>query len=106
MTIDRDPVTGEPVRRGALGVLWRQWPLLLVLGAGAGGLVTVALGAFRPGCILLGSGALFAALARAVLPARRVGLLVVRSRVFDVLVLLVLGLGIVVFAIIVPPERG
>ena len=106
MTIDRDPVTGERIRRGAVGVLWRQWPLLLVLGASAGGLLTVALGAFRPGCILLGSGAIFAALARAVLPARRVGLLVVRSRVFDVLMLLVLGAGIIFFALIVPRGRG
>jgi hypothetical protein len=64
--------------------------------------VTVALGAFRPGCILLGSGVVFAALARAFLPVRRVGLLVVRSRPFDVLVLLVLGFGIIVFALVVP----
>lgn len=102
MTIDRDPVTGERVRRGALGVLWRQWPLLLVLAATAGGLVTVALGVFRAGCILLGSGVLFAAFVRAVLPARRVGLLVVRTRVFDVLALLILGLGIIFFAIVIP----
>lgn len=106
MTIDRDPITGERIRRGPVGVLWRQWPLLLVLGAGAGGLLTVALGAFRPGCILLASGVLFAALARAMLPARRVGLLVVRSRAFDVLVLLVLGTGIIFFALIVPRNRG
>lgn len=106
MSFDRDPITGDPIRRGTMGVLWRQWPLLLVLGAGTGGLLTVALGAFRPGCILLGSGVLFAAAARAVLPARRVGLLVVRSRPFDVLVLLVLGGGIILFALIVPRGRG
>lgn len=102
MTHDRDPVTGEVIRRGHIGVLWRQWPLLLVLGAGTGGLLTVALGAFRPGCILLGSGVLFAAVARMILPARRVGLLVVRSRPFDVLVLLVLGFGIIILALVVP----
>lgn len=102
MTIDRDPVTGERIRRGPMGVLWRQWPLLLVLGASAGGLLIVALGAFRLGCILLGAGPLFAALARAILPERRVGLLVVRSRAFDVLVLLVLGFGIIFFALIIP----
>ena len=106
MTHDRDPVTGDRIRRGPIGVLWRQWPLLLVLGAGTGGLLTVALGAFRPGCILLGCGVLFAAAARALLPARRVGLLVVRSRPFDVLVLLVLGLGIVVVALVVPRGGG
>ena len=106
MSVDRDPVTGHRIRRGPTGVITRQWPLLVVLGAGAGGLVTVALGAFRPGCVLLGSGVLFAAFARAALPVRRVGLLVVRSRAFDVLVLVILGLGIVAFALIVPPARG
>ncbi len=106
MTFDRDPVTGDRIRRGPTGVLWRQWPLLLVIGAGVGGLLAVALGAFRAGCILLGAGVIFAGIARAVLPARRVGLLVVRTRPFDVVVLLVLGVGIVVLAVIVPPGRG
>jgi hypothetical protein len=96
----------DRVRRGPLGVLWRQWPLLLVLGVGSGGLVTVARGGFRLGCILLGAAVLAAAVARVLLPARRVGLLVVRSRVLDVLVLLVLGLGLVVVAAVVPPARG
>ena len=40
---------------------------------------------------VLGVSVLFAALARLVLPVRRVGLLVVRSRAFDVLVLVTMG---------------
>ncbi len=95
----------ERVRRGAAGVVWRQWPLLLVLGGGSLGLLAVALGRFRAGCIMLGAAVLFAALARAILPARRVGLLVVRHRAFDVAVLLALGLSVVVLAIVVPPAR-
>jgi hypothetical protein len=92
---------GEPPIRG--GWVGRQWPLLTVLGGGVVGLGAVALDHFRTGCLLLGFSVLFAALARLLLPARRVGLLVVRSRVFDVLALATMGVALVVLAIIVPP---
>ena len=102
MTIRPDPVDGKPPRRGTLGVVVRQWPLLLVLGGGMAGLLVVALDGFRLGCSMLGAAVLFAAVARAVLPARRVGLLVVRGRPFDVLVLAVMGAALVVLAVLVP----
>jgi hypothetical protein len=92
----------RPPRRGALGVLVRQWPLLLVLGGSATGLLVVGFDDFRPGCTLLGASVLFAAVSRAVLPVRRVGLLVVRSRPFDVLVLAAMGAALVVLAVVVP----
>jgi hypothetical protein len=76
-----------------------------VLGGGVVGLGLVALDHFRIGCLILGISVLFAALARLVLPARRVGLLVVRSRAFDVLVLSSMGTALVVFSIIVPPSH-
>lgn len=88
-----------PIRGGWAG---RQWPLLTVLGGGVVGLAAVATDHFRAGCLLLGFSVLFAALARLLLPARRVGLLVVRSRAFDVLVLATMGVALVVLAIIVP----
>jgi DUF3017 family protein len=96
-----EPVIDDrpPIRGGWVG---RQWPLLLVLGGSLTAFLTVALDHFRAGCLLFGFSVLFAALARAVLPARRVGLLVVRSRAFDLLVLLVMGISLVVLAIIVP----
>lgn len=100
MSTETEPGGGPPPIRG--GWVARQWPLLLVLGCGAAGLGLVALNHFRTGCILLGAAVLFAALARAVLPARRVGLLVVRSRIFDVIVLLSLGGGLVVVSVVVP----
>ncbi len=83
----------------------RQWPLLSVLGLGVAGLGAVGLDHFRIGCLALGVAVLLAALARLALPVRRVGLLVVRSRAFDVLVLSTMGVALVVFAIIVPPRR-
>jgi hypothetical protein len=94
------PVDDAPPIRG--GWVGRQWPLLTVLGGGVVGLAAVAFDHFRAGCLLLGFSVLFAALARLLLPARRVGLLVVRSRAFDVLVLATMGVALVVLAIIVP----
>ncbi len=88
-----------PIRGGWVG---RQWPLLTVLGGGVAGLGLVALDHFRPGCLLLGGSVLAAGLARLLLPSRRVGLLVVRSRPFDVMVLVTMGLSLVVLAVVVP----
>jgi hypothetical protein len=100
VTAAREPVDDRPPIRG--GWVGRQWPLLAVLGGGVIGLAAIALDHFRSGCLLLGVSVLFAAVARLVLPARRVGLLVVRSRAFDVLVLSAMGTSLVVLAIIVP----
>ena len=93
------PDERPPIRGGWVG---RQWPLLTVLGGGVVGLGAVALDHFRIGCLLLGFSVLFAGLARLLLPARRVGLLVVRSRAFDVVVLAVMGVALVVLALVVP----
>ena len=88
-----------PIRGGWVG---RQWPLLTVLGGGVTGLGLVAVNHFRPGCLILGGSVLAAGVARLLLPSRRVGLLVVRSRPFDVMVLFVMGLSLVVLAVVVP----
>ena len=88
-----------PIRGGWVG---RQWPLLTVLGGSVAGLAAVALDHFRIGCLVLGASVLLAALARLVLPARRVGLLVVRSRSFDVVVLSGMGGALVLLALLVP----
>jgi hypothetical protein len=103
MTSERQPLAAKPPRRGALGVIVRQWPLLLVLGGALTALLVVTLDGFRLGCTLLGASVGFAAVARAVLPARLVGLLVVRSRPFDVVVLAAMGAALVVLAAAVPP---
>jgi len=92
----------KPPRRGASGVMVRQWPLLLVLVGGVTALLVVALDGFRLGCTLLGASMAFAAVARMVLPARRVGLLVVRSRIFDVLILAAMAGALVVLSVVIP----
>jgi hypothetical protein len=88
-----------PIRGGWMG---RQWLLLLVLFGCLTSFAVVALDHFRAGCLGFGISVGFAALARTLLPARRVGLLVVRSRPFDMAVLYAMAGSLIVLAIIVP----
>ena len=82
--------------------LLREWPLVAVLTVVALGLGLGALGAWRPGALVVGAALVLGAALRLVLPARRSGLLVVRSRRIDVAVLLGLGTGLLVLASSVP----
>ena len=82
-----------------------QWPLALVLAGVATGLAIVATGHWRTGNTLIGLSATLGGLLR-LMPQQRVGLLAVRSRALDTVVLLTIGLGIVALAWLVPPSRG
>jgi hypothetical protein len=64
---------------------------LLVLAVSAAGLVVVAQGHWRAGVKWIASALLFAALVRLVIPAPQAGMLAVRRRVIDVLVLVLVG---------------
>jgi hypothetical protein len=66
------------------------------------GLVLVSQDRWRRGLLVVGVILLLAALARLVLPARRVGLLAVRGRVFDTGILLVFGIAVIVLTFEVP----
>ena len=68
----------------------------------ATGLAAVGLDYWRTGLFVVAGGLGLAALLRLVLPARDAGLLVVRSRVVDVVVLGGLGVGMGVLAAVVP----
>jgi hypothetical protein len=83
----------------------RQWPLLVVLTGVAISLVSVVVVDFRPGMVMLAGSVLLAALFRLVLTTRRAGLLVLRSRMTDVLTLTAMGLGILVLALAIPDIR-
>jgi hypothetical protein len=83
----------------------REWPIALVLFCVAGGFAVVLANHFRRGSVVIAGALLLAALLRLLLPARLAGLLVVRSRVFDVAVLTVLGIGLFLTAVVVPPPR-
>ena len=97
----RDPVGGGLVRPR------QQWPLLLVSALVLGGVVAALLGpdTWRAGCLVVGGALVLGALLRLVLTTRRAGLLRVRSKAFDVGVLLLAGGAILVLSVIVPPGR-
>jgi len=82
---------------------WRQWPLALVLLGVVSALVIVALDRFRFGSLVLAASVLLAFALRLLLPADHIGLLAVRSRTVDLVVLGLLGVTLTVFASWVPP---
>jgi hypothetical protein len=80
----------------------RQLPLTTVLLVVAAGLALGAAGHWRPGAWVIGAGVLLAGVLRLVLPARRAGLLAVRSRRLDATLLLGLGAALSLLASAVP----
>jgi hypothetical protein len=80
-----------------------QWPLTVVLGGLLVSLIVVADDHFRRGSVLFAAFVVLAFFLRLFLPERDAGWLAVRSRGIDLLCLGFLGLGLSVFALIVPP---
>ncbi|MBK8447725.1 MAG: DUF3017 domain-containing protein [Micropruina sp.] len=81
-----------------------QWPLAAVLLGAFAGLVVAALGHWRTGTTLIGLSIAMGGVFR-LLPQRRVGLLAVRNRAIDTIVLLGVGIGITVLSWSVPALR-
>jgi hypothetical protein len=81
-----------------------QWPLASVLSGVAVGLVIVFLSHWRAGSTLVGLSITLGGLLR-LLPQQRVGLLAVRNRAVDSILLLGVGIGITVLAWWIPPSR-
>ncbi|MFE8942667.1 DUF3017 domain-containing protein [Streptomyces sp. NPDC003233] len=103
--ITRDTARPEGGGRAASGdapAPARQWPLLVVLGGVALGLLLTALDAFRAGTLLIGVALLAGAVMRWILPS--VGMLAVRSRFTDIATYGVLGLAIVLLAMMAQPN--
>jgi Protein of unknown function (DUF3017) len=76
------------------------------LGLTAIGVVLAAVGSFRQGAGYVGASLLLACLARFVIPDRMAGLLRVRRKALDVVLLGGLGLGIVVLTLLVRDVTG
>jgi hypothetical protein len=55
--------------------------------------------------VVVGSSLVLGALLRLVLPTRAAGLLQVRGKAFDVVVVLLTGAAIIALAVVVPPAR-
>jgi len=87
------------VRRPFLAGLIRQLPLLAALVVVGTGLVLVTFGHWRQGLVVIGLALIGAAVLRLLLPVRRVGLLAVRSRSVDVLLLAGTGLALTVLTL-------
>ena len=96
------PLQREREHRRRVGV---QWPISLVLGVLAIGLVLVAVGAFRAGTVTVAGSAWCALVLRLVLTDQQAGLLVVRRRSVDAWILGALGLAALVLAVWVPVPK-
>jgi hypothetical protein len=80
-----------------------QWPLLVVLLVVGAGLLVIAFDHFRRGALVLSASVVLALVLRAVLPKKTAGMLRVRSRLVDLLVLGALALGLTTLSLLVPP---
>lgn len=81
----------------------QPWALLVSVGIMLIGAVVTSFGHWRRGAVIIAFAILVAAGARAVLPERLAGLLVVRGRPVDVLLMAGLGTAIAALALVVPP---
>jgi hypothetical protein len=97
------PPDGPPFRRPQTlgGVVY-----LAVVAMGLVGLGITVVGPWRTGLSWIGAGLLVAAVARLVLSERGAGMLRVRRKWSDVLMLTVAGVGLIVLAVIVPDQPG
>ncbi len=81
---------------------FREWPISLVmLGIGLS-MIFVATDHFRRGSLVLAVSVVLATFLRLFLPENQAGMLAVRSKGVDVAVLVVLGVGLTIFALWVP----
>jgi len=86
-----------------LAGLRREWPIAVVTGVMVAGLVVVATGHFRRGTIVLSFAIALALFLRLLLTSSDAGLLAVRSKSIDLVVLTVLAAGTTLLALWVPP---
>ena len=99
-SVDQGPRAPRPWWQLILG----QWPLFVVLLGVSIGLAWVGLTHWKRGSFVIGVSFLVGMVLRAFMPAHRIGLLGVRRRWVDVCCLGLLGVGIVVLALVVPPQ--
>lgn len=83
--------------------LVRQWPIVSVLGGIAVALLFIGLDRFRVGAVLLSASVVVAFILRIVLTDAQAGLLAVRPRGVDLVVLGTLAAMLSILALWVPP---
>ena len=85
--------------------LVNEVPVIVVFTVAAAGLLAVTQGFWRRGLVVIAGAMLLAAVLRLTLPTRRAGLLAVRGKAIDVVVLGTFGSAMLLLASIVPPPR-
>lgn len=83
-----------------------QWPLVIIVVGVLIGLGIAFLQEWRMGALVIGTSLTIGAVERTLLSRRAAGMLQVRSKVFDVILMLAMGVGIIVLAILVPDHRS
>lgn len=86
-------------------IRFRQWPLLLVLASMLVAMIFVAADRFRVGSVMIALTVVLALGMRAVLSDDDAGLLAVRSKRIDLIVLGVLAAGLGLLSLWVPPPQ-
>lgn len=89
-------MTGEVAQRRS------EWPLGLSVVVAAAGLLVLWFSDWRNGVLIFSAGVLLAGVLRALLSDDAAGLLHVRGRMFDTLLLLGVGAAILVLGLVVP----
>ncbi len=79
---------------------------LVVVAMAVVGLAIVALGAWRTGISWLGGGLVVGAIARLLLPEQRSGMLRVRRKAVDLVMLAACGTTMIVLAAVIPNQPG
>ncbi|MGH8890965.1 MAG: DUF3017 domain-containing protein [Acidothermaceae bacterium] len=87
-----------PRRPGRVSRFFAEVPLALVIAGVGVGLTVIAMHHFRWGSLAISASVLVGGIFRLVLPTRKAGLLVVRSRFTDVIVMGFLGGALLVLA--------
>ena len=100
---DVPPESAEPEGRRYPSTIGGAF-YLLVLAVSAAGLGIVAQGNWRLGVRWIASALVVAALVRLLLPAREAGMLAVRRRTVDVVILLVVGVALWFLSVNIPNQ--
>ena len=79
---------------------------LLVVATAAIGLLAAVCGPWRTGVAWLGVAVVICLAARLVIPERQAGMLRVRRKLPDVVLMLLAGVALIVLSIVVPDQRG